>query len=346
MLSINGRTYKMGPELGSGTYGIVYTIYRDDKQEFAFKNYINSEYPSSLELGALREISILKMLQFEASNNGIIVLHDIILQEDSIGIVIPKYKLDLQKAIEKDILSNKQKHNICQKLLESLCFLHSKNILHRDIKPDNIMLDNNYNPILADYTLAKVFDGLDNEETHTGNIATITYRPPEVVAHDNYSFPVDAWSLGVAIYEMYTNNLISTKTDKETLVFLAQEIMSFKDNTLGHMLKGLLDPNPDSRMTPEEALVYRFKKEYPHHLPLYIHNTSHVSDEINTICDNLDIVKHITRQAAQVYVNTTECNMHMAVSLAYKFYETEARDIDYDTTDLEILCKMDYNLFV
>ena len=59
-----------------------------------------------------------------------------------------------------------------------------------DLKPDNVLITEDMKPILCDFTLSKLFDGIAGEGTHTGKISTVTYRAPEVVNREPYSFSV------------------------------------------------------------------------------------------------------------------------------------------------------------
>ena len=349
MQSISGRTYKQGKKLGSGTYGSVYSVTREDGKEFAFKKF-EQETPD-LSLGVLREISILKI--FQGNECGIMNLEDIIVMDDddqTVGFIMKKYSLDLHDAIAKNLLDPTDRKRIARKLLEAVCVLHTNGVIHRDIKPENILLDENKNPILADYTLSKVFQGVCIHGTHTNKIATVTYRAPEVVAKKPYGLPVDAWSLGVVFYEMFTGSLLRVNRDKEALDFLFRKVVKFRDTPLGNMVQGLLDMDPEKRWKPEQALTSDMFNAVPNlpKLRYGIHRCS-VSRDIQELCNNFEAKKKVTRWAAQIYLERTGCSVHSAVELACKFYETELFDIDseeYPEEEIQILMKMDYNLFV
>ena len=329
MKSVQGKIYTMGKKMGEGTYGSVHQITTNDGHIFAFKSYPRGD-DDQIDMGALREISILQMLK-GYEDYGIIQLQDVIIQDDILGVVLPLYKLTLLDAIRKKILTPPEKLCIHQKLLRSLCFLHDNNIIHRDIKPENIMIDYGMNPILIDYTLSKIFNTDNTTETHTGNICSRSYRAPEVIKKESYGFPVDVWSLGVVLKEMYGLDNINL-------------------DEFG--IQHLIDPNPITRTTPHNALYKYFRQVFKMLVPIP-EGTIEVSDYILNICENFCIDNKITRRAAQYYCDNTKCDPHIAVMLACKFYETTPMDFslleldeEYNKQELHILSGMNYNLNV
>jgi serine/threonine protein kinase len=349
MKSISDRVYTQGRGLGSGTFGTVYSVTRDDGVEFAFKKF-NME-TKDLDLGILRELSILKI--FQGNQNGIMNLEDIIFSyenEKIFGIVMKKYPLDLHDAMKLKLLSKNDRRHISKKLLEAVYFLHSNGVIHRDIKPENVLLDENNNPVLADYTLSKVFDGVCLHGSHTNKIATATYRAPEVVSKKPYGFPSDIWSLGVVFYELFSGKQLTINTDMEALDFLSKQIPKFREDSLGNMVRGLLIFDPEKRWTAKKALESEMFKTSPKLIKIRKGISKvFISSEVNEFCDNLDVEKKVTRFAAQKYVNKTGCSAWSAVELACKFYETELREYEneeFPEEELEILIKMNYNLFI
>jgi serine/threonine protein kinase len=349
MKSVSNRVYTQGRELGSGTFGTVYSVKRDDGDEFAFKKFIMET--KDLDLGILRELSILKI--FQGNQNGIMNLEDIIFSYESekiFGIVMKKYSLDLHDAMKLKLLNKINKRCIAKKLLEAICFLHYNGVIHRDIKPENVLLDDDNNPILADYTLSKVFDGVCLYGSHTNKIATATYRAPEVVAKKPYGFPSDIWSLGVVFYELFSGQQLTINTDMEALDFLSKKIPNFKNTPLGNMVRGLLIFEPKNRWTAKKALESEIYKTSPKMIKMRKRISKvFVSSEVNEFCDNLEVEKKVTRFAAQKYIIQTGCSAWSAVELASKFYETELGEYqneEYPEDELEILIKMNYNLFI
>ena len=352
MQSTSGRFYEMGSELGSGTYGTVYSVTREDGAYFAFKKFEKSS--SELDIGALREISILSMIKNIPAECCLMKMEDIIVMDDedqTVGIIMKRYNTDLHDVLTKKNLGKKDCKRIALKLLEAVFFLHNNGIIHRDIKPENILLDDNLNPVLTDFTLSKVFTGVCTQGTHTGNIATVTYRAPEVVAKKPYGFPADVWSLGVVFYELFTGKQLVVEKDKEALDLLYKQVPKFKKGNIGTMLRGLLCFDPKERWSARHALESKVFGDIVIQ-PLQIWTpmiNCKVGNDVKDMCENFEAEKRVTIMAAQTYINITKCSVHSAVELACKFYETDpisSGTDDFAEEEMMILKNMNYNLFI
>ena len=91
-------------------------------------------------------------------------------------------------------------HSLCQ-LCRGLANIHDKNVVHRDIKPQNVLLTEDGSVKIADFGLSKRMKGGRNGRTHT-HCGTLEYLAPEVVTKSGHGIGVDFWALGVLIYEM------------------------------------------------------------------------------------------------------------------------------------------------
>ena len=81
--------------------------------------------------------------------------------------------------------------------------MHNMHICHRDLKPDNILMDNDFNVKICDFGSAKVID--DGDETNISRIVARCYRPPEIaLASSDYTSAIDMWTVGCILYELLT----------------------------------------------------------------------------------------------------------------------------------------------
>lgn len=351
MKSVTGNTYTFigTKNIGSGTYGTVRPILRDDGAEYVIKLF--HKECSDHNVGVLREISIMKMLK--GNNCNLVEMEDIICmndEEQTTGIVMKRYKYDLHDAIQKGGLDLEKRICIGRKLIEAVGFLHINGIIHRDIKPANILLDEEDNPVLCDFSLAKVFDGLSGDGTHTGTVVSELYRAPEVIYHKKYSYPIDIWSLGLVLYELFTMKLLSCETVDDVFSYLDNMTITNSNNIFFKILGGMVKKDQYKRLTIKQIMESNFFDK-PTELARILNYTGEykVSEIVEEMCKYLDVEKKITRMASQIYVDRTNCSIESAVELASKIYDTSHVEIDndyYADEELLILEKMEYNLFI
>lgn len=280
--------YHRAQSIGSGSFGSIVTVYNDDGEEFAMKLFIDDEdddddYDSyGISLGALREVSILRMLREQNAHPNIVAIHDIQPcygeSEGSSGILAMAMPLFPEGSLGdcfSKITSKKQKVVIAHGILSAVAFLHENSIIHRDIKSDNILLklseedDSLYRPVLIDFSLAKathpevIISGrsitdasfLESEPTHTPSMGTPTYRAPEVVDEVPYSFPADLWSVGVVLIELLRGSMLEAVKDKGATHLIAQYLEELpQEQPFPELIRGLLQVDPSERWTARRAL--------------------------------------------------------------------------------------------
>lgn len=108
----------------------------------------------------------------------------------------------------------KRKQEYLHQLIQGVEFCHQRRILHRDLKPQNLLIDENRNLKLADFGLARAF-GIPLR-TYTHEVITLWYRAPEILMGSrHYSTAVDMWSIGCIFAEMITKRPLFPGTHKD-----------------------------------------------------------------------------------------------------------------------------------
>ena len=91
------------------------------------------------------------------------------------------------------------------KVLDGLAYIHDKHLCHRDIKPDNIVFDETSGIVkIVDFGVSKNMNIRGRYELMLTNTGTLAYKAPEMFEGTGYSERIDAWAVGVSLYEMIT----------------------------------------------------------------------------------------------------------------------------------------------
>ena len=184
------------------------------------------------------------------------------------GIVMEKATGDLASYIDANT-NDPIPENVCAiiayRILNAISYLHGLNIVHRDIKPQNILYFEGYsaddiiNVRLTDFGLSVPLDG---DGLTSGVVGTIPYLAPEVIAKTRYGRPADMWSLGVTIYYLLTNLQLFDESNSTVLrVEISRcdfDLDNIDDvsNEAKDFLKKILRKNPSKRLTAEAALQH------------------------------------------------------------------------------------------
>lgn len=181
-------------KLGTGTYGTVY-IGKWNGRRVAVKCFNCKTSEDGIDVGILRELVYLKTLP---RHPNIVEILAIDWTGDTIQAALPLYKRDLSKFLKS---RKPQSCQICLDfsipLLRGLKHLHDAGIFHRDVKPSNILLDDNNIPVLCDFSLASACESRIN---HSFTVQSLWYRAPEIMlGKNNYGTEVDIWSFGCVL---------------------------------------------------------------------------------------------------------------------------------------------------
>ncbi|XP_054707252.1 cyclin-dependent kinase 4-like [Uloborus diversus] len=211
MFQPNTKSYEDMTLIGNGAYGTVYKAkdLANNGQFVALKKVRVPLGEDGVPVNAVREIALLKQLtSFEHPN--VVRLLDICqgrkLENERqmlLYLVFEHVDQDLSTYLEKcpsPGLGPERIKDITYQLLNGLDFLHFNRVLHRDLKPQNILISNQGIVKLADFGLARLYT---SNVTLTSVVVTLWYRPPEVLMAQPYGTAVDVWSCGCILAELY-----------------------------------------------------------------------------------------------------------------------------------------------
>uniref|UniRef100_H3A0N3 cyclin-dependent kinase n=1 Tax=Latimeria chalumnae TaxID=7897 RepID=H3A0N3_LATCH len=209
------ETYIKLDKLGEGTYATVFKGRSKLTENLVALKEIRLEHEEGAPCTAIREVSLLKNLK----HANIVTLHDIIHTERSLTLVFEYLDSDLKQYLDNcgNLMSMHNVKIFMFQLLRGLAYCHKRKILHRDLKPQNLLINERGELKLADFGLARAKSV--PTKTYSNEVVTLWYRPPDVLlGSTEYSTQIDMWGVGCILYEMVTGRpMFPGSTIKEEL---------------------------------------------------------------------------------------------------------------------------------
>lgn len=280
-------------KVGEGTYGVVYKA-KDKKtgELLALKKIRLEAEDEGIPSTAIREISLLKQLQ----HPNIVRLYDVIHTDKKLTLVFEFLDQDLKKYLDacgETGLEDTTIKSFLYQLLRGIAYCHEHRVLHRDLKPQNLLINMGGELKLADFGLARAFGIPVRNYTH--EVVTLWYRAPDVLMGSRkYSTSVDIWSVGCIFAEMVNGRPLfpgSSEADQLLKIFkilgtpspnswaTMAELPEYKDNfplypgvslkkvvrrldPVGlNLLAKMLEYDPMSRISADAALQHPYFKD-------------------------------------------------------------------------------------
>uniref|UniRef100_A0A6V3SC04 Mitogen-activated protein kinase n=1 Tax=Lotharella globosa TaxID=91324 RepID=A0A6V3SC04_9EUKA len=202
------RKYEVLKRVGKGAYGIVWKATdRKSRRTVALKKIFDAFQNSTDAQRTFREIMFLQELNMTHHPNIIRLLNVLKADNDrDIYLVFEYMEINLHAVIRANILEQVHKKYILYQIIKALKFLHSGELIHRDMKPSNVLLNSDCHCKLIDFGLARSCANIDVDNSNvvlTDYVATRWYRAPEILlGSTKYTKSVDMWSIGCILGEL------------------------------------------------------------------------------------------------------------------------------------------------
>ncbi|XP_046695745.1 serine/threonine-protein kinase 36 isoform X4 [Silurus meridionalis] len=243
------ENYHVLEMIGEGSFGRVYKGRRRFNGQVVALKFIPKMGRSEKELRSLkREIEIMRGLK----HPNIVLLLDSFETQSEVVVVTELAEGELFQILEDDgSLPENQVREIACQLVSALYYLHSHRILHRDMKPQNILLGKGGVVKLCDFGFARAMSV--STLVLTSIKGTPLYMSPELVKEKPYDHTADLWSLGCILYELHTGAPpFYTNSIFQLVQLIVKDPVKWPDNmSQGCMsfLNGLLNKDPQKRLT-------------------------------------------------------------------------------------------------
>ncbi|XP_023943752.2 cyclin-dependent kinase 1-like [Bicyclus anynana] len=256
-------------KIGEGSYGTV----NKGKSKFtgqlvAIKRILveDNGVPST----ALREISLLKKLK----HPNIVRLEDVLVEESKLYLIFEFLTMDLKKYIDTlgagNFMDPKTVKSYLYQLNSAILYCHQRRIMHRDLKPQNLLIDKTGIIKVADFGLGRV---CISGKMYTHEVVTLWYRAPELLLRSKqYSCPIDVWSMGCIFAEM-----------------LSKQVLFRGDSEIDQLLSIFRILGTPTEVTwPKASYLPDFKHTFPYYAPIDLKDVVLNLDE-----DGLDLLKNM-----------------------------------------------------
>jgi len=263
------RHYKLGAVLGVGGNGVVQRLQDErDGSEYAVKVLDVAKFRHREQVVA--EVEILRNITNNIKHPNLITIHKVYEEHQKVYIIQEMCTGGelYDRVVQRGKFSERDAANIMRQLVSALQALHRHNILHLDIKPENILFSSeapDAKILLTDFGLARMINGKQNPLDQGKSMAgTIGYMAPEVISSHLYSESADVFSAGVILFILLVGYPpFFGDSEVEVLLKIARGDFTFDSQDWAHvsgsakeLVARMLEVRAQDRITVDEVLAH------------------------------------------------------------------------------------------
>ncbi|KAL5699189.1 non-specific serine/threonine protein kinase [Ranunculus cassubicifolius] len=261
---LEGFTNNYSVVLGSGGYGIVYKGEFPNGEQIAVK-VLNKNSTKKIEQQFMAEVSTIG----RTYHHNLVKLYGFCFDPTMTALVyecMENGSLDTYLFSEEKVIEWEALHNIAIGTAKGIAYLHEecgKKIIHYDIKPENVLLDSEFSPKVADFGLAKLCNRASTHVAMTGCKGTPGYAAPELWRPYPVTQKCDVYSFGMMLFEIVGRRRNLDADLEETSEWLPRWIWeNFKIGKLGEMMKVLGVDDRDREMAERMSVIAMWCVQY------------------------------------------------------------------------------------
>ena len=272
--------------IGRGTYGDVYKATDLERGKIVAIKRIPMIYDGDA-LSAEREITILQKYR----HMNLLGLNEIIRESNQIYVVVDYYNSDLNKQMTKQYLTMLRIKSYLYQILVGIKYLHENDVIHLDLKPENLLIDENGGLVIADFGATLEKTNPDFYPKVYKEMVTLWYRPPELLFYTlGYTPAIDIWSIGCIFAEMVKGIVLFGGSDEsdqlqrifyilgtpnnnvwpgiESNLYYRKDLPKYEKKELGNLVKldefgldllgKMLTYDPTKRISAKDALKHPY----------------------------------------------------------------------------------------
>ena len=204
-----------GKLLGKGTFSHVYKTYNSESKQYCaikvlrpkHQNYSKKEIKYLIKLG--KHENIIPIQDYFIFNKHICIIYPLYCS-NLYQLLVIKHNLYKKKYISKNILGLKiyTVKKVAHDILTALEYIKSKNIIHADVKPENILIERNDDTRTMKFVLCDFGSAYNGNSNFYGYHQSRFYRAPETVFRCDCTYAIDMWSIGCILYEILFNKVL------------------------------------------------------------------------------------------------------------------------------------------